>query len=84
MTPKAKRLMDGECVVRRGPKWQLPLESVHALNGELLLGETRYSPGDLCWMSACMVLCVRLDKVGFRKGETVLVVLRLAVSEMQA
>lgn len=54
---------------------KFPLENVHVLDEELLLGEMRYSPADLCWMSACMVPCGGgLDEVGFRQGETVIVV----------
>ena len=74
MTPKAKCLMDGEW---RNSTWaemaKFPLENVHVLDEELLLGKMRYSPADLCWMSACMVPFGGLDEVGFRPGETVIV-----------
>ena len=74
MTPKAKPLMDGEW---RNSTWaemaKFPLENVHVLDEELLMGKMRYSPADLSWIGACSVSFGGLDEVGLRQGETVVV-----------
>ncbi|KAL4994479.1 isopropanol dehydrogenase [Aspergillus recurvatus] len=70
----AQKLMDG---VWRNATYaeyaRFPLENLHPLNEELLLGNLGYSINDLCLMPVCLVPFGGLSEVDLKPGEVVIV-----------
>lgn len=72
--PAAQKLMDGEwrnCTFAEFAK--LPLETVFALNEEILIQSKGYSFADLAWLSGCLVPYGGLREIGVIPGDVVIV-----------